>query len=213
MGTCATGPRPGGRGGRAVPRRGRRPGGAAAGGSGGEEGGLGPAHPARPAVRRSETAVLARDLPLLRLPQGDPAEPEPAYAYGRAHQHRPEPRAGAAVVPGLPRHLQPGQAAAGERGADPPRGVVPAVRTVPRGQVPRLEGGRPREADRDVERGEAVPPLRPLPQPARPGVQAASADAAADAPGEPTVTEPRKQTRAAGEDSMPRRETRDDHAF
>src|SRR5512135_535091 len=84
---------------------------------------------------------------------------------------------------------------------------------MPRRQIPRLEGRRPREADGDVERGEAVPVVRELPQPARSPFQAAGADAAPCASRGHTVTRKEPPITASGEERMPTQGKRDDPAF
>ena len=92
-----------------------------------------------------------------------------------ARRHRAEARRGAPLVPRLPRRGQPRLAAPGQRRAGAVRGIVPALRPVPRREVPRLARRRARPPHRRLERREAVPAVRPLPQPAPAALQAAGA--------------------------------------
>ena len=58
---------------------------------------------------------------------------------------------------------EPRLAAPGQRREAPVRGVVPALRTVPRRETARLEGRSPRPARWKLERLQGLPSLCPLP--------------------------------------------------
>ena len=83
-------------------------------------------------------------------------------------------------MPRLPRRGQPRPAAPRERRAGAVRGVVSAVRPVPRREVPRLarRRARPPRSGSGTAR-KAVPALRALPQPAPAALQAAGAETGA----------------------------------
>src|SRR3990172_8801760 len=149
-------------------------------------------------------AIHGGDLPLLRMPLRHDPEPEAPGTQGRAHQYPIEKqRRKRTLVPGLPRRKEPRQVAACIRSVDRLYGELQALRPVPRGQVPGLEGRHSREADGTVEREEGVSPVRPLPQPAQPAVQRDPADAAASPAGKYSIridftTEPARRERHVG---------------
>src|SRR3990172_12360192 len=160
---------------------------------GGERGLHGPAAP-----------VHGGDLPLLRMPLWHDPEPEAPGTQGRAYQYRIEkPRRERTLVPGLPRRKKPRQVAACVRSVDRLYGKLQALRPVPRGQVPGLEGRHSREADGAMEWEEGVSAVRPLPQSAQPAVQRDPADAAASPAGNYSIridftTEPARRERHVG---------------
>ena len=92
------------------------------------------------------------------------------------------------------------RAAPHQRQAGPLHRVLPALRPVPRRQVPRLARRRARQADRDVEREEDLFPLRELPQPALAAVQGAQARAAGQiaAAGAGPMSRPEPSSRRPG---------------
>src|SRR5205823_4480706 len=116
-----------------------------------------------------------------QLSQGGRARPDAARAV-TARRDQAAARLSSWLVLRLPQPRGPRPAAAGQRAAGAVLRVVPALRPVPRRQVPRLAGGRARPPHRQLEWQEGISALHPLSQPALAAIQAAPAAAPAAAP-------------------------------